>query len=254
MTDTLGTTYVHWLQEQHGQPELYGVLNDAEQRRAASFKFDQHRHLYIVAHVFLRKVLSYHAGIAMQHWQFYQNSHGKPYIENTPFQSIQFNLSHTQGMIVCAINKKYAVGVDVEWPRPLKYMESMSRRHYTAHEYTDLFSRNTADKQLHRFYTYWTLKESLVKALGCGLSMPLKKIGLIQSTTGHWMLENALLFNNRLIGKDCLFNNTILVDHYQVAVTVIAHSEESPHSDFCFIDCNHPDIQHWNNHDKESTC
>ena len=240
---TSNTTYVHWLQEQHGQPELLELLDKKEQQRAASYKFDQHRNLYITAHVFLRKVLSYHAMLPPKEWQFYQGSHGKPYIENSTFQSIQFNLSHTQGMVVCAVNKTHEVGIDVEGSRPLKYMAQMSRRNYTDQEYNDIFSNNNSEKRLQRFYTYWTLKESLVKALGCGLSMPLKKIEFIQLRNGSWALEKDPTCHDELLRDHYILNHIKMPRNYQIAVSV--NAKEKNNTRFCLIDSNHTNINQW---------
>ena len=240
------TTYVHWLQEQHGQPELLRLLDDEERQRAASYTFDRHRNLYIVAHVFLRKVLSFHLGLPSEDWRFDYNSYGKPCIKNAPFQSIHFNLSHTKGMIVCAINKTYEVGVDVEGSRPLKYLEQMSRRNYTEQEYNDIFSLIDPEKRLHRFYTYWTLKESLVKALGCGLSMPLNKVGFQQEVKGSWTLETDLRSYNETLNNHYHFNHKQLPNNYQMAVSVKSGVNKINNPKFCFINSNHKDSQYWN--------
>lgn len=240
---TPNTTYVHWLQAQHGQPELLELLDEKEQQRAASYKFGQHRNLYITAHVFLRKVLSYHAMLPPEDWRFYLGSHGKPYIENSTFQSIQFNLSHTQGMVVCAVNKTYEVGIDVEGPRPLQYMAQMSRRNYSNRECDDIFSNNNSEKRLQRFYTYWTLKESLVKALGFGLSIPLKKIEFIQLSNDSWLLEKDITHHDELLQGHYIFNHIKMPNNYQIAVSV--NTKEKNNTFFCLIDSNHTNINQW---------
>ena len=214
MIDSLGTTYIHWLEEQHGQTELLSLLDETEQQRAASYKFDQHRNLYIASHVFLRKVLSYHAPLQPEEWRFYQNDFGKPFINNTPFHSIHFNLSHTIGMIACAVNKTHEIGVDVEGSRPLKYMEQVSRRNFTDREYNDIFSKKSIEKQRQQFYTYWTLKESLIKALGYGLSIPLNKVGFIQLNNEHWALDNTLSPKYKIPNKTLTFKNKIFTKDY----------------------------------------
>ena len=242
------TTYVHWLPEQHGQPELLGLLDKKEQQRATSFKFDQHRNLYIAAHVFLRKVLSYHSTLPPEDWRFYQTSNGKPYIDNSMYQSMQFNLSHTKGMIVCAVNKTHEVGVDVEGLRPLKYMEQMSRRNYTHREYDDIFSNNSPEKQLQRFYTYWTLKESFVKALGCGLSMPLKKIEFINLKNDIWTLKNNLNYHGNSIKYHYIFSHHIIHENFPVALSVKSDTEAISNANFCFVESNHQDTRQWKTH------
>ena len=241
MNSCPSTTYIHYLQEEYCEHDRFELLNKEEQERAVAFKFDQHRNLYIGAHVFLRKVLSYHTGFSPKDWKFHKNSYGKPFISNPEFKSLQFNLSHTQGMIACAVNKYSIVGVDIEGMRSLNYMKQMSRRNYTEKEHNDIFSRENAEAQLYRFYTYWTLKEALVKAIGCGLSIPLRKVGFIQRENNDWSLEKKV-FSDEL-DTNWIFNNKDFSDNYQVSVAVSL--ENKADTDFYFINSNHNNTQHW---------
>jgi len=213
------TTYVHYQQEEHGEVELFKLLNPEEQQRAAAFKFEAQRSLYIKAHVFLRKVLSYHTGHPPEAWQFHKNDYGKPFISNAEFRSIQFNLSHTKGMIVCAVSKQ-CVGIDVEGSRPLNHIKQISQRHFTAKEYEDIFLIQQPEKQLHRFYTYWTLKEAFVKAIGFGLSIPLKKIGFIQLKNNDWILGHAVELLTKGTNSNWFFFNKFILNDYQVSIAI----------------------------------
>lgn len=242
MKDSSDTTYIHLLQEEHGEAELFELLNQEEQQQAVAFKFSQHRHLYIVAHVFLRKVLSYHTGYPPQDWEFHRNSHGKPFISNPEFKSLQFNLSHTQGMIACAVNKTYAIGVDVEGSRPLPYIKQLSQQNFTENECSDIFSTNSTKKQHCRFYTYWTLKEALVKAIGCGLSMPLKQINFTQKKDDTWVVEHNVKTLNKVLGSHWMFKNKMVSKTHQLSIAI---KTESIDTTVFFINSCHKDTQHW---------
>lgn len=96
-----------------------------------------------------------------------RTSHGKPYLESHPH--IKINLSHCKGMAVCAAGD-VTLGVDCEGIRKLR--EGVVRRVCTPAE-TDML-RESQSPDL-TFTRLWTLKESFVKAVGRGVSYPMKK-------------------------------------------------------------------------------
>lgn len=243
MHNTPNTTFIHCLQESQGEPDLLDLLNAEERQRAAAFIFEQHRHLYIAAHVFLRKVLSYHTSHPPEHWAFHSNKYGKPFISNPEFKSLQFNLSHTQGMIVCAVSQNNTIGVDVEGSRPLKYLKQMSQRNYTEKENEDIFSLTCPEAQLQRFYTYWTLKEALVKALGCGLSIPLKKLCFIQEKNNDWILDPTVELIHEAPINHWLFLNKKILTRHQVSIAVRSQGETDHR--IMFIDSNNKNSRYW---------
>ena len=90
------------------------------------------------------------------------NKHGKPYLSGgTPF-----NLSHAENYAVLA-TADAAVGVDVEYIRPIAY-ERIASRFFHAEECA--YMRAAADPAA-AFFTLWTLKESYLKAEGQGFSV-----------------------------------------------------------------------------------
>ena len=87
---------------------------------------------------------------------------GRPYLpgENMPFIS----LSHTDGFVCCAVSD-VPVGVDCE--RPRRVSEGAMRRVCTEAELAEI---QAAPDPASRFLQYWTLKESISKKRGVGLS------------------------------------------------------------------------------------
>ena len=112
--------------------------------------------------------------MAPEHWVFLQNSFGKPAIGNDiPIaEKIEFSISHTAGLIVCGVRSKGALGVDIEnlhsRPAPL----NIANAYFSAME-KEALSLLPPELQIERFFQYWTLKESYIKARGLGLSIPL---------------------------------------------------------------------------------
>ena len=79
---------------------------------------------------------------------------------------VQFSFSHSGDMVACAVSD-CPVGVDIEFSK--KDGWPVAQRFFAAEEVELL--RNSQDSAL--FYRLWTLKESYLKALGCGMTKPL---------------------------------------------------------------------------------
>ena len=98
---------------------------------------------------------------------------GKPHIPEEQFGSkVHINLSHSANLIACAISAAGRIGIDLEKVRPLQDLDGIATRFFSAPEYR-LITLAEASEKLGLFYTIWTLKESFIKAVGKGLSMPL---------------------------------------------------------------------------------
>lgn len=95
-----------------------------------------------------------------------RTSHGKPFLQSHPH--IRINLSHCKGMAVCAAGDA-ALGVDCEGVRGLR--EGVVRRVCTSAEADMLRCSLSPDLDFTRL---WTLKESFVKAVGRGVSYPMR--------------------------------------------------------------------------------
>ena len=164
------------------------ILNMEERQQALAFRFQRDRDLYMAAHLFLRRVLSRYAPIPPDGWQFSRNAYGKPAIANSAYGWLQFNLSHTHGLVACAVARDCAVGVDVEGIRNLSDLPGLCQYAFAPVEMADVLNAPSQQEQTERFFSYWTLKEAYIKARGLGLSLPLQQFAF-QCTTGHWQLH-----------------------------------------------------------------
>lgn len=123
----------------------------------------------------MRSVLSLYADVEPGRWIFRANRYGKPEIQESMNDSgIRFNLSHTDDLIVCGVVLKHDIGVDVEnIERQSKTIE-IAKRFFSPEESADI--ENLGEKEgKRRFFSYWTLKESYIKACGMGLALPLNR-------------------------------------------------------------------------------
>jgi 4'-phosphopantetheinyl transferase len=149
------------------------LLSKDEQDRMARLVFDRDRRAFLITRALVRTMLSRYAGVAPADWRFIANVHGRPEILDRPpgAPDLRFNISHTDGLIACAVTIGREVGVDVEHiNRHLTH--DVAGRFFAPNEVTDL--RTLPDEDQRRvFFDYWTLKEAYIKARGFGLALPL---------------------------------------------------------------------------------
>ena len=95
---------------------------------------------------------------------------GRPSID----APIDFNLSHSGEWVILAITNLGRVGVDIEKIRDVNL--SMYGQVMTSPEWAMIFRSQNQKKE---FFRLWVKKESLIKANGKGLSIPLNQIEII---------------------------------------------------------------------------
>lgn len=182
--------HIHLLQaDGYVSAEAEHILSPEERQRARAFRFPKDRDLYVAAHVFLRRILSRYAPINPTQWQFKHNAYGKPAIANPGYDWLQFNLSHTQGMVACAVARGRAVGVDVENIKRPDDLPALCQYVLTPREASDVLSKPFPSRQTERFFTYWTLKEAYIKARGMGLQLPLQQFAFSCKKSNGWYLS-----------------------------------------------------------------
>lgn len=93
-----------------------------------------------------------------------KGEHGKPYLKRFP--QICFNISHSNGIAVCAISQS-EVGIDVE--RIGTFRSAVARRVLTEKE-IEFLETLAEHERGEMFYRFWTLKESYLKLDGSGLA------------------------------------------------------------------------------------
>jgi 4'-phosphopantetheinyl transferase len=95
------------------------------------------------------------------------NSFGKPYFENLP----DFNVTHSGNLVACALAIQGKVGLDAEALVHQEY--KLFKDIFRPEEWEQIESAN---EPMGIFYSIWTIKEAITKAIGNGLNTPLKKI------------------------------------------------------------------------------
>jgi 4'-phosphopantetheinyl transferase len=149
------------------------LLTQDELAKQQRFVFPEGRHECLVTRALVRTVLSAYAPVDARDWRFVANGYGCPAIAHPrEYSSLRFNLSHTRGMIVCAVAGGRDVGVDVEAVDRRGQTVEIAEQYFSPSELAGLRAQ-PADAQRARFFELWTLKEAYIKARGMGLSIPL---------------------------------------------------------------------------------
>lgn len=151
------------------------LLDPVEAARWQRFLHAQDRQRFLLARGMVRSLLAALLGEPdPAQLRFTHNVHGKPALVAPPGKHppLQFNLSHTEGMLVLAVSKKFALGVDVESIERKVEMLALSARFFSGHEHAEMEDLQGAE-QRERFFALWTLKEAWLKARGLGLHIPL---------------------------------------------------------------------------------
>ncbi|WP_025677546.1 4'-phosphopantetheinyl transferase family protein [Paenibacillus massiliensis] len=120
--------------------------------------------------VLARWVLCRHLDVPNHRLQFGANAYGKPSLSS--HEGLYYNVSHAGRWVVCAVDFA-EIGIDVEAVKPVE--DGVARMIMSDDEYMR-WGELEGKPQLDYFYDIWTLKESLVKAEGKGLSIPLDSI------------------------------------------------------------------------------
>jgi len=163
-------------QDAEGHPAFWETLSCGEQRRAERFRRQQDRRHFIVARGILRNILSRYLPDSPGNIRLCYGAHGKPCLAGARGGgSLQFNLSHSEGMAVYAISAQYRVGIDLERIRPIQYQRLL--REFSPAERAAI-SQLPEDKQREAFFRLWTCKEAYVKARGQGMSLPFDSFDL----------------------------------------------------------------------------
>lgn len=105
-----------------------------------------------------------------------RNCFGKPFLVGQA--GVHFSVAHCDRGVVAMFSNR-PVGIDVEMVRP--HDPRVAARVLTDSELAALGHSPEPDRE---FFRYWTIKESYVKALGTGLSYPLRKLNITITPEG----------------------------------------------------------------------
>ena len=187
MTETSGLNLaaneVHLWSLPEKQRELDALCRDgfellSVEERATSQTFANENRLrrYLLGRILLRRGLAAHLGTDPATLVVGLGHHGKPFLDHPMCADLDFSLSHSARETVLAVARAKGIGVDLEpWSRAASVLK-IGRRYFAAEERhrLDLLGDAAAKEAL----SLWTLKESVIKAVGGTIWSGLSQVSL----------------------------------------------------------------------------
>jgi len=163
----------YFLLDETTDPELLDeyrfLLSPEELRRLQRFTHEESRRQFLVGRALLRETLSRYTGHEPRGLEFQYNGHGKPSLKTQAEAPLEFSVSHTRGLVVCAVALRDPLGVDVERERTVSHPLEIARRFFAPAEAAAL-EKLPPERQNAAFIELWTLREAFGKARGVGLT------------------------------------------------------------------------------------
>jgi len=148
--------------------QLIQILSEDEKNRANRFHFESDKTRFIIGRGLLRLILGRYFEIEPDQLQFSYSPTGKPALVSIGNTNVQFNLSHSEEMILYAFTRDRFIGIDLEYLRPIPNLKQLIQQFFSVAETSAILSLPVSDQQL-AFLQTWTCKEAYLKATGEGL-------------------------------------------------------------------------------------
>ena len=136
--------------------------DESKRREISLMRQADKRRLRIAADHLCRTAAAEALGLSPAEVKFGKNEHGKPITDG-----MEFNLSHSGDIAVCAVSDK-PVGIDIEALREIR--PDAAKRFASAEELEYIGS------DPRRLFEIWTLKEAYFKCVGTGIGSDIKSV------------------------------------------------------------------------------
>lgn len=148
--------------------KICSQLTPDEQTRATTCHFEKDAIAFMAGRYLQRSVLSRYTSIPPQDLDIVVDPRGKPYLADT---GVAFNLTNTEGLAAVAISgTAKMLGIDAE-PVGTAIEPGASYLFCSSAELEILSALQGSERQ-SLLLSYWTLKESFLKAVGTGVIAP----------------------------------------------------------------------------------
>lgn len=199
-----------------------------EKKRIARFVFQDDAKSSLVGRLMLRKFVHDTMSIPYQEIQFGRDERGKPCLLDAGETPVTFNISHQGNYVVLAGNKDWSIGIDIMKIEPpanknIPEFFRIMNRQFSLHEWSTIRSYPTESEQVACFYRIWCLKESYVKNIGVGITVPLNEISFSIKTRKLELgkpVTDTVLYQKNQPKKEYVFEETLLDEKHIVAVSL----------------------------------
>ncbi|MBE7684033.1 4'-phosphopantetheinyl transferase family protein [Paenibacillus sp. P13VS] len=165
---------------------LLALVSAERRQQAARFVHQADAYRSVLGEALARVTLGKWTGARPGELVFIRNTYGKPSLISHP--DLPFNVSHSGDWVAVISGGHAPLGVDVEKVSPIDM--AIAERFFSPLE-SRMLAAEPAEQQLETFYRLWTLKESYIKAIGMGLSMPLDSFSMLRGMDELWYCPEA---------------------------------------------------------------
>lgn len=164
---------MRWVDPALAEERHINILSPVEQTRLAGYRVPEGGRAFLAARALARIVISSilqlkPADVSLTaQCRRCGGPHGRPEL---PGSGLQVSITHTRALVGFACTRDGLVGIDVESESRRSARETIKPR-VLAPEEQECLSRVPLEAQNAGFLRYWTRKEALLKAVGCGLTV-----------------------------------------------------------------------------------
>lgn len=158
------------------------LLSEDEHIRVLRFRQHQDRVRSAVTRATLRRLLAGRLKIPPDELRFVVNPYGKPRLYDD--LGMEFNVSHSGCFAFIALSTTGQVGVDIEYRDRAIDAKSLSTYVFSTLE------RQSALQTAEDFIERWVAKESVLKALGLGISEHLQAVSVLPSDSEGYEIRH----------------------------------------------------------------
>lgn len=187
--------------------KLVNVLSPKNQERLQNYKNYKSVCESVIGELLVRYYLKIKYGLNDEQITFSYNAYGKPFINN--LKNFFFSISHSGQWVVCAFDYSQ-IGIDIEEIVDIDF--SIADKFFAKREIDALNFLEGEDKR-DKFFEIWTLKESYIKAIGKGMSIPLNSFSVVSNN--HYKIINI----HETERREPLIKLYTLDPKYKLAVT-----------------------------------
>lgn len=198
-----------------------------EKQRISRYVFQDDAKSSLIGRLMLRRFVYISTSMPYEDIRFSRDDRGKPILIGTGDIPVSFNVSHQGDYVVLAGNTDMNIGIDVMKIEPPvnknipEFFRIMSRQ-FSPQEWATIRSFSTEAEQIACFYRMWCLKESYVKNIGLGITIPLQDISFSLRTlklkVGE-MVMDTVLYEKNVLKHNWVFEETLLDEKHAVAVS-----------------------------------
>lgn len=171
----------------HSQ-HLKTLLSEKEITRVERRKIQEKQEELILSRGILRIIIGSYLDQEPADLKINSTPDGKPYLENS---KLEFNLSHSGNIWICALCQSKQVGIDIQERYPITSIKTIIKNYFSVDEKNYLDSL-PAGQYKDNFFSLWTAKEAYLKAIGKGFQESPTKISILpDASSGNYILDQA---------------------------------------------------------------